>query len=85
MRYDINPLILTYLVFGEYIKAYRLSQANIAPEGNIANPAMDLYRCVFSVKDNSRTLAALFAQKRDTGMGVLTFKRNIYNNVLRRV
>ena len=34
-------------------RAYRLPKANIALEGNIANHARDLYRCVFSVKDNT--------------------------------
>ena len=37
LRYDINPLVLR--------RAYRLLKANIAPEGNIANPVRDLYRC----------------------------------------
>ena len=34
-------------------RAYRLPKANIALEGNIANHARDLYRCVFSAKDNT--------------------------------
>ena len=51
MRYDINP-------FTPH-RAYRLPQANIAPEGNITNLARDLYRCVFSVKDNTH-MAELF-------------------------
>ena len=45
MRYDINPLAPE--------RAYRLTQSNIAPEGNITSPIRDLYRCVFSVKDNT--------------------------------
>ena len=47
MRYDINSLTPH--------RAYRLPKANIALEGNIANHARDLYRCVFSVKDNTLT------------------------------
>ena len=45
MRYDINPFMPH--------RAYRLPKANIALEGNIANHVRDLYRCVFSVKDNT--------------------------------
>ena len=45
MRYDINPSTPR--------RAYRLPKANIAPEWNITNHARDLYRCVFSVKDNT--------------------------------
>ena len=47
MRYDINPLTPR--------RAYHLPQANITPEGNITNPRRDLYRCVFSAKDNTPT------------------------------
>ena len=52
MRYDINSLTPR--------RAYRLPKANIALEGKIANHARDLYRCVFSVKDNTLNLSFLF-------------------------
>ena len=44
-------------------RAYRLPKANIALEGNIANHARDLYRCVFSVKDNTLNERAFVCQK----------------------
>ena len=63
MRYDINPLtLLTYLACGEECKSISQGVAlyrvlNISPVArcskHIANPARDLYRCVFSVKDNT--------------------------------
>ena len=52
MRYDINPFMPR--------RAYRLPKANIALEGNIANHARDLYRCVFSVKENTLICPFLF-------------------------
>ena len=45
--YDINPLMPR--------RAYRLPKANITLEGNIANHARDLYRCVLFLTDNTLT------------------------------
>jgi len=55
MRYDINP-------FTPH-RAYRLPQANIAPEGNITNLARDLYRCVFSITENTHSGGDFFKGK----------------------